>query len=314
MTGAVVAETLPSVGFVVSARSNPRLLGATLRSIELLTGRPDLVLVVAPKGREHLIDRKRLDESPLRMRFLSSDGPEDAWLTTGLRFAAPLVDLLIFVSEGTVFEPEYLSETQRQFSTWEDFVGSIEFVSSAIKLDAGADVQDYAGIMQRREGRLHSLLRCSLRAYSLMPCVLAVRTEACNKLKFVNFSAFCDWMSYALFLDGLRRRGRTAVGFGRLLAEMRFEAERRSGFDFGYTIYNRISRINDYVAPTASRRASYLHPRREKAKMLGEQALQYLLSPGRKRYIATILQGMLAARRDLKASIRGVQRDIRALS
>jgi hypothetical protein len=313
MTVPAQADKTPTVGFVVSGRSNPRLLRATLRSIELMTERPDLVLVVVPKGREHAFDRAQWADSPVRVRSLMSEGADDSWLGTGLRTVAPAVDIAIFAAEGTIFDGEYLSDVKRRYATWEDFVGSIELVSSVIKVDADTVDEDLAVAMQRREGRLHSLLRRRLRACSLIPSVLAVRTEACNKLKFVSFSAFCDWMSYALLLDQLRRRGRTTVEFGKHLAEMRFDAERRSGFDFGYTIYDRISRIEDYTSPGALR-ASYLAPRLEKLKLFGEQALQYFLSPSRKKHIVTIIQGMLAARRDLKTSMRNVQRDIRAMS
>jgi hypothetical protein len=308
MTVLAQADKTPTVGFVVSGRSNPRLLRATLRSIELMTERPDLVLVVVPKGREHAFDRGQWTDSPVRVRSLMSEGSDDSWLGTGLRTVAPAVDIAIFASEGTIFDADYLSDLKRRYATWEDFVGSIELVSSVIKVDADTVDEDLAVAMQRREGRLHSLLRRRLRAYSLIPSVLAVRTEACNKLKFVSFSAFCDWMSYALLLDQLRRRGRTTVEFGK-----HFDAERRRGFDFGYTIYDRISRIEDYTSPGALG-ASYLAPRLEKLKLFGEQALQYFLSPSRKKHIVTIIQGMLAARRDLKTSIRNVQRDIRAMS
>ena len=68
MTVLAQADNTPTVGFVVSGRSNPRLLRATLRSIELMTERPDLVLVVVPKGREHAFDRGQWTDSPVRVR------------------------------------------------------------------------------------------------------------------------------------------------------------------------------------------------------------------------------------------------------
>src|SRR5260370_5668398 len=112
-----------------------------------------------------------------------------------------------------------------------------------------------------------------------MPCILSMRTATCGKLRFVTFSAFCDWMSYALFLDELRPRGRTAVKMARHARELRFSAERRNGFDFGYAIYDRLARINDYAARVGSQQLSYLNPRTEKRKLFSEQALQYFLSP-----------------------------------
>jgi hypothetical protein len=290
------------------------LLRASLQSIERLASPPSLVVVVLPRGRDHLFDRRELAGSRLPIRVLTSEGSDDLWLTVGFRVLAPAVDMAIFASEGTIFEGDYVEQVRRRYADWEDLVGMVEIVSQVVKVGPGAGLSDIDVLSQMREGSLHSLLRRSLRARSLMPSILSLRVAACGKLKFVTFSAFCDWMSYALFLDQLRRRGRTGVELTKYARELRLSSERRSGFDFGYAIYDRLTRISDYTDQVASPRPIYLSPRVEKMKLFAEQALQYLLSPRSKAHIVTVLQGMLAARRDFKARTRIIQREIRELA
>jgi hypothetical protein len=307
-------EDALGVGIVLSARSDRRLLRASLQSIERLSSPPDLVIVVLPRGREHLFDQGELAGSHLPVRVLVSEAADDSWLTVGFRELAPAVDVAIFASEGTIFETEYVQAIQDRYTTWQDIVGLLEIVPRVVKVPTGTDLSDIRVVSQMHEGALHTMLRRWLRARSLMPCILTLRMAACRQLRFTTFSAFCDWMSYTLFLNRLRPRGRTAVEFAERAHELHVSAERRSGFDFGYAIYDRLTRIGDYTDMTTSPRPSYLNPRVEKMKLFAEQTLQLFLSPRSKRHIVTVIQGMLAARRKSKATMRSVQREIRDLA
>lgn len=299
------------VGIVISARSDSRLLCATLQSIERLADSPGLVIVVLPQGPEHLLDRRELANSRLPLRILAANGLADSWLTVGFRALAPVVDIAIFAREGIVFERDFVQRARRRYADWEDLVGMIEIITDVIKVGPRSGFAGLADESRSRDGLFHQFLRRWLRARSLMPAVLTLRTLACGQLKFVTFSAFCDWMSYALFLDRLRPRGRTVVAVAENAQELRFYAERRSGFEFGYELYNRLSRIRDYVDELP--RTSYLNPNIEKMRLFAEQALQYLLSPRAKRHIVTVMKGMLAARRDIRMQARRIRAEIRDL-
>jgi len=301
-----------SVGIVISARSDWRLLHATLQSIARLASQPALVIVVLPRGREYLVDRPEFAGLQLPIRVLAADALEDSWLAVGFRAMAPIVDLAIFLSEGTIVQRDCVKQVQCRYAAWEDLVGIVDVVADTIKVAPNTENSGLAAGSQMRNGLLHSLLRRRLRARSLMPAVLSVRLAASGNLRFVTFSTFCDWMSYAVCLDQLRARGRTVVGVAEQARELQVSTERRSAFEFGYVLYDRLSRIDDYIDRPVE--ASYLNPRTEKVKLFVEQALQYLLSPDTRRHAMTTLKGMLKARRDTKMRERAIQRELRDLA
>jgi hypothetical protein len=304
------AEEL-KIGIIISARSDSRLLRATLQSIEQLADSPGMVIVVLPQGREHLLDRREIANSQFPVRILVANGTVDSWLTLGFGSLVPLVDIAVFASEGVLFDRDFVQRSRCRYADWEDLVGMIEIVADVIKVEPSGGSAGLAVHSRTRDALFHPFLRRLLRARSLMPSVLTLRTAACGQLKFVTFSAFCDWMSYALFLNRLRPRGRTVVAIAESARERRFHAERRSGFESGYELYNRLSRIRDYVDELP--RKSYLNPNIEKMRLFAEQALQYLLSPRAKRHIVTVMKGMLAARRDIRMQARRIRAEIRDL-
>lgn len=309
------SAAVPAVGIAISARHDRGLLRATLQSIARLATPPSFVAVVVPRGLEHLIDHGQLAALQLPITISSCDALDGSWLTTGFRALAPTVDVAIFVAEGTVFESAYLERIRSRFDNWEDLVGLVEIVSHVLKVKSAAELADVDAVSAMRES-LSALIRRRLRARSLMPNVLSLRVAACGLLNFAMVSSsVCDWISYALLLDQLRARGRTAVEFAAHAGELRFGVERRSGFDFGYAVYDRLERINDYTSRLASPPTeSYLKPRSEQLRLFAEQALQYIVSACTKRHIITVLHGMLAARRDLKARASRMRREIRDLA
>src|SRR5262245_41459171 len=108
MTNHPSAEETLRVGMVISARYDQRRLQATLQSIERLTRPPTMVVIIVPRGREHLIDLDLSLKASIPLRVLTSEGPDDAWLTGGLRQAAQEVDIAIFATEGTIFQGDYV--------------------------------------------------------------------------------------------------------------------------------------------------------------------------------------------------------------
>src|SRR5262249_43193358 len=149
-----------------------RRLQATLQSIERLTRPPTMVVIIVPRGREHLIDLDLSLKASIPLRVLTSEGPDDAWLTGGLRQAAQEVDIAIFATEGTIFQGDYVQHVQSRYEDWEDLVGVIEVLPHVIKLDRNAAFADIKVGRRMRAVTFHSLLRRWLRARTLMSSVL----------------------------------------------------------------------------------------------------------------------------------------------
>jgi hypothetical protein len=286
----------------------------TLQSIERFPIFPSSVVVVIPRGREHLLEHDKVTGSRLPIRVVSSEPSEDSWITTGFRVLAPAVDVLIFAAEGTIFENVYLDRVRSRFADWEDLVGLVEIVSELIEVGSAAELMNSDPAPARRDAGLHAFMRRWLRARSLMPTVLSLRAAASRGLNFAAGSQFFDWIAQALILDQLRARGRTAVEFGKDVRGWRFSVERRSGFEFGYAVYDRLARIHECTSNFRSPGPTHLNPRIEKARLFSEQIVQYALSTSTKRHGITIVNGMLAARRDLKARAHRMRREIRDLA
>src|SRR5262245_31499097 len=105
-----------NVGIVISARSDARLLHATLDSIEQLAEPPSLFFVAIQQGREHLLDLLDLTRSPVPVRIVTTNVPADSWLTLGFRSLAPVMDIAIFVREGTLLQPDFVRRAQRNYA------------------------------------------------------------------------------------------------------------------------------------------------------------------------------------------------------
>src|SRR5262249_32712651 len=150
-----------------SARSDGRLLRATLDSIERIADPPGMVVVAVPQGREHLLDRRELARSPIPVHIVATSGPADSWLTLGLRSLAPVADIAIFVSEGTLLQRDFLQRARRNYADWEHLVGKLEVVADVVKVRPSAGSFDLGVEPGMRDGSLRSLVRRWLRARSL---------------------------------------------------------------------------------------------------------------------------------------------------
>jgi hypothetical protein len=304
-----MADQAPRIGMVVLARSDPQLVGATLQSVAHLRDRPEVVSVLVPRPRAHLFEG--LAEPSEGISLVRNDGPEDSALAFGFNAMAPQVDIVLLVPEGIVFEPGYLGRVRDTALRWQDVVGRIDLVTRIDKMTIDAATGARTG---RRDWPWLPRLRRWLRARSMLACVFWVRVAACGNIKFRALPEFCDFLAFALFLDALRPRGRTAALFPDDVRQLRFVPERRTGFDIGYALYSKLGQLaQPDDATTPSVRRSYLRPRLELWRLIGEQGLQVVVSPHSKRHVLTFIKGMLAARRAMKATRQAVRRDIRDL-
>ena len=284
-------------------------------SIGQLTRPADQISVVVPADREYVFSEmiasaaRTLPIRTVRCRV-------DAALDQGFVATAGEVDVVLFVPEGVILDPDYLAILSDKVRSWDDLVGEIDIVHRAIKLPIDAPIPSLEDLRRRIESGAVASLRKLLRARSAMASLLWVRVAACGNIQFVHMPTFCGFIGFALFLDRLRCRGRTAMLFTDHARHIRLLPERRMGFDVGYALFSRLLHIASYDDQHASspRRPSYLVERLEMARLLGEQALQLVVSPRSKRYVVAFLQGMWAARRDSRVQDRRLRREIRELS
>lgn len=301
-------------GLVVLARSDPRLLQVTLRSVDQLTRPPDRVTVVVPAGRDHVFANPANASAHVPVRTVRCRADRPA-LEQGVGSIAAEVDIILFVPEGVILDADYLDVLADKAGRWDDLVGEIDVVGGAIKLPVGAPVPDIADLRRSTEWTTRPILRRFLRARSAMASMLWFRVAACGSIPFVQLPEFCDFIAFALFLDRLRSRGRTNLLFGRHARQIRLMPERRNGFDAGYALFSKLGHIAAYDdrRNLGAGHESYLRERLEMSRLLGEQALQFVMSPRSKRHVATFLQGMWAARRAAKIQQQKIRREIREL-
>jgi hypothetical protein len=304
----------PRCGVVVLARSDPRLLHATLRSIEHLARSPDRLSVVLPPGREHVFSDAVKPGAAVPIQTVTGRLDRSA-LEQGLVSLAAEVDIALLVPEGVVLDPDYLDRLADKAVRWDDLVGEIDVVGRAVKLPVDAPLPALEELRGRTEWAVLPTLRKLLRARSAMASMLWVRVAACGNIRFVQLPEFCDFIAFALYLDRLRYRGRTALIFSRQASHLRLLPERRTGYDVGYALFSRLRQIAAYddQRNLAPGRDSYLRERVEMMRLLGEQALQLVVSPRSKRHVATFLQGMWAARHAAKIQQQKLRREIREL-
>jgi hypothetical protein len=301
-------------GLVILAKADPRLLRATLRSVGELTRPPDRLSVVMPAGRHHVFADAVSAAAPAPVQTVSCRIDRSA-LEQGFGSLAAEVDIVLFVPEGVILASDYLDVLADKAARWDDLVGEIDMVSDAVKCPVGAALPDLAALRRSTEWAALPVLRRFLRARSAMAVILWLRVAACGGIKFVQLPEFCDFIACALFLDWLRWRGRTGLLFTRRARHIRLMPERRTGFDVGYVLFSKLGHIAafDERRNLAAGRESYLREDLEMARLLGEQALQLVMSPRSKRHVATFLQGMWAARRAARMQQQKSRREIREL-
>jgi hypothetical protein len=303
-------ESRPRCGIAVLARSDRRMMEATLASIARLADGPEAVVLAAPKLRAHLFDDAPSDPSrPIRV--VTADNADALPLADGFRALAPKVDVIVFVPEGVALGTSYLASIHEAAQRWPDLVGEIGVIRHVVE-DERIDPTVFDDT--ERQNPLHPLRW--LRPRTLFANLLWVRVEACGNLKFMAFPQSAEYLAFSSLLDQLRPRGRTRVVSCATAVQVRAGPERRSGYEAGRELYGALSLIGEWrdrSDAAFAARSSYLDPRTEKIRLFAEQIMRYLALPAARGHIGSFIKGMWAARREAAASRHRIRDDIRNL-
>jgi hypothetical protein len=305
------AEGRLRYGIVALARSDRRMMEATLASIAKLTDGPEATALAVPKLRAHLFGD--VPSGPSRpIRLITAESTDTLPLADGFRALAPKVDVIIFVPEGVVLGSGYLASVQEAAQCWPDLVGEIGVIHRVAEDERLAPTASDMGQPVRPGAQA---LRW-LRPRTLFANLMWVRVEACGNLKFMAFPQSAEYLAFSSLLDQLRTRGRTRVVVCNTAVQVRPGPERRSGFEAGRELYGALSRIGEWRDRSDAAFAAgsrYLDPRTEKIRLFGEQIMRYLSSPAARAHIGSFIKGMWAARREAAASRHRIRDDIRNL-
>jgi len=299
-------------GVVALARQDRRLMDATVASIARLPDAPDAMALVVSKLRAHLFaDAASNPAFPRQMRVVTSDDVDSLPLADGFRAMAGKVDVIVFVPEGVVLDPDYLISIRETTERWQDIVGELDVIHRVV--DDARLAQNFSETAKRETQP--SLLR-AWRPRTLCANVLWVRVEACGNLKFMAFPQTSEYLAFSALLDQLRPRGRTRVVSSNSAVQVRAGPERRSGFEAGRELYGALSLIGEWRDRSDvafENRASYLEPRSEKIRLFGEQIVRYLGSSATRSHVGSFIKGMWAARREASVSRSRIHEDIRKM-
>ena len=301
-------------GVVALARSDRHLMEATLQSIARLPDTPDAVALVVSRLRAHLFaDAASNPAFPRHLRVVTSEHVDALPLADGFRAMAGKVDVIVFVPEGVVLDPDYLISIRETAGRWQDMVGELDVIHRIV--DDARLAQNFSETAKRETQPGSSLLR-SWRARTLCANVLWVRVEACGNLKFMAFPQTSEYLAFSSLLDQLRPRGRTRVVTTSSAVQVRSGPERRSGFEAGRELYGALSRIGEWRDRSDvafENRPSYLDPRAEKIRLFGEQVVRFLGSSATRSHVGSFIKGMWTARREASVSRHRIRQDIRKM-
>lgn len=300
-------------GIVTLAQADRRRAAATLQSLALLRHAPDAVGLAVSRLHAHQFADLVPDGSwGRRLRLITSETVDALPLSEAFRSMASSVDIVLFVPEGVVLDPDYLDGIREIAGRWQDMVGAIDVVDRM----AGDDRAEGNISPPARRTRRASWLPRSLRPKTLAAHILWVRVAACGGIKFVPFPHNSEYLAFAFVLDQLRSRGRTCITGSGAAVRLQLRPERRSGFEAGRTLYRALTRIGEWRQASDlafADRAGYLDPRREKIMLFGEQMVRYAASAATRAHVGSFIRGMWAARREEAASRHRIRDDIRKL-
>ncbi len=298
-------------GIVALARTDRRLMDATLQSIARLPGAPDATVLAVSKVRTYIYsDAVSNPSSPRGLRIVPAESGDALPIADGFRAVAQRADIVVFVPEGIVLSPDYLASVREAAENWQDMVGEVALVHRTVEDDDLAP-----DIVASREQAL-SRFWAALRSRSLCASLFWLRVEACGNLRFNAFPQSAEYLAFSALLDQLRPRGRTRVISSDKAVQLRHAGERRSGFEAGRELYEALSRIGEWRERSDAAfagEASYIDPRSEKRRLFGEQAMRYLGSSATRAHVGSFIKGMLAARREAAASRERIRSDLRKL-
>jgi hypothetical protein len=306
-------------GIVALARSDRRLMEATLQSIARLSDAPDAVALVVSKLRAHVFADAVKPSLARQMSVVTSETVDALPVADAFRAMAGKVDVIVFVPEGVVLDPDYLVAIRETAQRWQDMVGELDVIDQIVDNEPAESERLGDGsarnFLPTAKRDSLGLLR-SWRARTLYANVLWVRVEACGNLKFMAFPQTAEYLAFSSLLDQLRPRGRTRVIASNAAVQVRSGPERRSGFEAGRELYGALSVIGEWRDRTDAQfenRPSYLEPRAEKIRLFGEQIARFLGAPATRAHTGSFIKGMLAARREASASRHRIRQDIRNL-
>jgi hypothetical protein len=298
-------------GIVAMARADRRLAEATLQSLARLSDAPDAMAFIVPAVRKHQFADVASGPGAVPLRVVTSESDDALPLSDGFRAMAQTADVILFVPEGVVLAPDYLTRIRKSAERWQDMVGAIDVVDGVV------DHEGFTGsFAESAPAWSASAWLRSWRPKTLAAHVLWVRVEACGGIKFMPFPQSCEYLAFSFLLDQLHNRGRIRVASSGAAVRVRAAPERRSGFTAGRELYGALSRIGEWRSSSDmgfADRARYLDPRSEKIALFGEQMLRYARSAATRAHVGSFIRGMWAARREATASRDRIRDDIRSL-
>jgi hypothetical protein len=299
-------------GLAVVARTDRRLLDATLAAIARLSRPPDAMVLVVPKLRANQFTGMATNPSlPLPIRLVPTDDFDRLSIADGVRALAAVVDIILFVPEGVLLSSDYLAHVEATATRWQDIVGEVDAADCIVDRSRDADsVSSAASCSATRLFR-------SFRAKTLCAHVLWVRSDACTHLKFGAFTQLSEYIAFAAALDQLRTRGRTRAVASGGAVHLRLGPERRNGYELGHDLYTALTRIGERRRDSSDgafdRRISYAQPGIEKMRLFGEQIVRYCTSPAARSHSKSVIRGMWAAHCEDAAHRARIRNDLRNL-
>jgi hypothetical protein len=293
-------------GVVALARFDSRLTDATVQAMAQLAPSANAAVLAVPRGRQHQFES--LASSPFPGSLRLTVAPAADAIAAGFRSLAAEADIVVFVPEGVVLDPDYLERLGNKAERWPDLVGEIDLLDRTVDLQHPAGADPHA----QRNWRPWR----ALRAMTLRDAVLWVRVEACANLQFPASPQNSDYLGFAALLDQLRQRGRTRLVSSDAALRRRWGPERRSGYEAGRELYAALYRIREareHSDVAFAGRSHYLDPNLEILRLFGEQALRFVTVPALRSYTGSFIKGLWTARREARMTRRRVHEEIRKL-
>jgi hypothetical protein len=297
----------PRIGYVVVASSDVELAHLTIDSILQQDQPSDLIVVAASEHSADALKSTVKELGPIEFVSVPSFGrtaPRQELYQRALTAAASSVDIIVFCSDGAVFQSDHLKAIVRRFGENEELVGAIEVFGKVRDFDpVSTSKQPLScrflpnGWPKNGAGRRwwHSKI--------LTECTFTARTASLRGLSFERFATKFDWTAFSDMGDRLRVRGRVSVSPTRHGVAVR-RVERRSGFDQGYETYCAMRLANDH------RPHAIFAVTLETFRLAMEPLRRALNSSVDRRWCISFLRGLWTARAKARSIRKAMERDI----
>jgi hypothetical protein len=301
------------VGYVVILESDPSLARLTIDSILQQDRAADLIVIAGAGQRPPPLMEAVLEVGRVQYESVAQMGgmavPRGALCQKAMRTAAPMVDVIVFSSEGVVFRADHAASTIESFSANEELVGALEIVSAHHYLDPtlgpahilgpGALFSDARWTKGKRRRWWHAKI--------LTECSIAARTASLRGLSFEVHSDRFTWTEFSTLLSRLKGRGRVLVSSTSRAVAACYRPERRSGFDRGYRAYLAIHGLS------SDSQAAMSHVALESFRLAMQYAMRAAYSKADRLWCRSFFEGMWKAHGEMRSIRRAAARDIRDL-